>query len=155
MAAERWELLLALGRLGLPGALRFGLAQKHFWGRERGEVEAISPRVCVAYSSSTTNRNSNPLLPRTQELPREMKLGFHLPQSHCAMNSGHRQGALNWFCTIFQASVMTQLNVLLSLLPHWPEPQPDGAGGWRTEKPERAKPCGWQGILRVSTNVVS
>lgn len=48
---------------------------------------------------------------------------------------------------------MTQPNRFLSLLPHWPKLWPDGAGGRKAEKPERAKLCGWQGILRVSNNV--
>lgn len=100
-------------------------------------------------------RTPPPLFCRARGLPREKKLGFHLPQRHCAMESGHGQRPLT-ACELQGRPgwLVTQPNRVLSLLPHWPEPQPGGAGGRMAEKPERARLYGWWGILRISNNGV-
>lgn len=61
MAAGRWELLLALGRLGLLGALDLVWPENISAGGSGGEVEAITPLACAPYSSFMNNKDPNPL----------------------------------------------------------------------------------------------
>ena len=61
VAAGRWELLLALGRLDLLRALDLVWPENTSGGGSGGEVEAITPLVCVPYSSFMTHRDPNPL----------------------------------------------------------------------------------------------
>lgn len=97
MAAGRWELLLAWGRLGLLGALDLVWPENASAGGSGGEVEAITPlpfSVCLIHLLRLTG-TPTPHLLREQGLPREMELRFRLRQSQGAMDSDRRQGSFN------------------------------------------------------------